>query len=308
MDLSPIIVFCYNRPWHLEQTFEALSNNELADKSVLFIFCDGPKENASNDDLANISAVRTIAHNQHWAKETFVVESKINKGLANSIISGVSDVIQRYGTAIVLEDDMVTSPGFLRYMNEALNLYKEDNRVMHITGYMFPIKNAESLPETFFYEVPQCWSWATWNRAWRYFSDDIDSLYNYWSKDWKKFNHWGDHSLQDQLEANYNGTLRTWFVRWHSIVLKMDGLTLWPHKSLVHNIGFDGSGENCGTYNRQETFDLATSIHVSRISQISENKKAARKIRVFQSGHWYSKRYRLRLYNRIINYFSLHRK
>lgn len=305
MTLSPIIVFAYNRPDHLSATLDALSKNELADQSVLYIFTDGPKEGASEECLQRIAAVREIAHLQNWAKETFVVETESNKGLATSIITGVTEVVNRYGRVIVLEDDMVTSPGFLRYMNDALEMYKDDEKVMHITGYMFPVKHQDKLPETFFYEVPQCWSWATWDRAWKYFSDDIDELFEYWSKDWKRFNHWGDHTLEQQLTANYNRTLRTWFVKWHAMVLRMDGLTLWPRQSLVHNIGFDGSGENCGTYNRQETKMLAPSIQVDRITPIRENKRAARYIKVYQSGHWYSKRYRVRLLNRIKKLFRL---
>lgn len=307
MALAPIIVFGYNRPWHLEQTLEALSRNELANLSDLFIFCDGPKPDASAEQLQQIGQTRMIAHKKIWCKSVSVIESDVNRGLATSIITGVTEIVQRFGTVIVLEDDMITSPGFLRYMNDALRTYKDDPKVMHITGYMFPVKHQDRLPETFFYEVPQCWSWATWDRAWQYFSDDIDALYDYWSNDWKRFNHWGDHSLQDQLEANHNRTLRTWFVKWHAMVLKMDGLTLWPHKSLVHNIGFDGSGENCSTYNRQETPDLADFVRVERISPIREHRQAARAIRIFQSGHWYSKRYRVRLLNRIKKILHLFR-
>lgn len=303
MKLAPVIVFAYNRPDHFRQTLEALAKNDLASESVLYIYCDGPKEGVSKEVLTQISEVRTIAHKQSWAKETHVIESDINKGLADSIIGGVTEIVNQYGRVIVLEDDMITSKGFLRYMNDALETYKNDEKVMHITGYMFPIE--KKLPETFFYEVPHCWSWATWQRAWKYFSNDIDALYNHWKNDWDTFNHWGDANLQKQLENNYKGTLYTWFIKWHAVVLAMGGLTLWPRKTLVYNIGCDGTGENCSSWHKFDTPKRAEYIKVERLNDILESRRAYRLIKNFRYGRWYNKRRREAFARKILNFLHL---
>lgn len=300
-NLAPIVLFCYNRPWHVEQTLIALSRNKLADKSILYIYCDGPKDNATDEQINNIKLTREAVRKEKWCKEVYIIEAEKNKGLADSIISGVTEIVNKYGKIIVLEDDMLTSPYFLDYMNDALEKYKEEERVMHITGFMFPIN--KSIPETFFYQVPHCWSWGTWRRSWKYFSNNINELYSYWSKDWKKFNKWGWTDLQDQLESNYKGNLYTWFIKWHAVVLRMNGLSLYPGHSLVRNIGHDGTGENCSKTNKYDVDVLSRKIILDNIL-IKENKRVAKYIKVWNSGHWYSKRYRVRFINRIKNIFK----
>ena len=235
---------------------------------------------------------RNIAHLAKGFRSVEVIERDHNFGLADNIIGAVTEVVNKYGRIITLVDDVIASKGFLRYMNEALYLFSEDERVMHISGYMYP--HSEKLPETFFFEVPYPGGgWATWKRAWKYFSNDINSLFVYWSTRWHEFNRFGEDYLQRQLEANYNGTMYTWFIKWHAVVLKMDGLTLYPHTSLTNNIGFDSSGSNCGTMTKFDIVQPADYVNVHRI-KIKENRKAARIIRHFYSGHWYSKRYRNR--------------
>lgn len=301
MELAPIIVFGYNRPEHYRKTLEALSKNRLAEESILYLYCDGAKEGASADALEKIAAVRTIAHEQHWAKETHVIESETNKGLADSIISGVTDVVNRYGSVIVLEDDLITSPGFLFYMNNALDLYKSDDRVMHVTGYMYPHK--WHLPETFFFEVPHCWGWGTWSRAWQYFTNDTEFLYNYWKGDWGSFDKFGGKVLSEQLIFNFKGTLNTWFIKWYSVVLMMNGLALYPGKSLIMNNGFNEGATNC---HETHLFDVnpVTYIDVYRIP-IKSNKRAAKIIYDVYQGHWYNKRRRQEFFRKIMKIFRL---
>ena len=288
--LAPIIVFSYNRPDHLRQTIDALSRNYLAADSLLFIYCDGAKDDASSEQKKRVVQNIEIAHSAQGFKEVVVIERGHNYGLANNIIGAVTDVINQYGKVITLEDDIITSSGFLQYMNDALNLYANDERVMHISGYMYPHKS--KLPETFFFEVPYPGGgWATWKRAWDHFSNDIDELYSYWSPRWKEFNKYGGIYLQQQLEDNKKGVLYTWFIKWHAVLLRMGGLTLYPQTSLTNNIGFDSSGVNCKTMNKFDILHPAEHIVVQRI-KIRENKKAARIIHHFYSGYWYSKRYR----------------
>lgn len=298
---APIIIFSYNRPDHLRRTVEALSFNDLARESVLFIYCDGAKTDASEEQRAKIEQNRKVAHGAKGFKEVIVVERERNYGLANNIIGAVTEIVNSFGRVITLEDDVITSRGFLRYMNDALNLYENDDKVMHISGYMYPHRG--KLPDTFFYEVPYPGGgWATWKRAWAFFSNDIDELYSYWSSRWKEFNKFGGDYLQKQLEANKDGTLYTWFIKWHGALLKHGGLTLYPHTSLTNNIGFDGTGVNCSSMSKFDILEPAEYILVGRVP-IRENKRAARIIYHFYSGYWFSKRYRKQMLSRIKQLF-----
>lgn len=288
--LAPIVVFSYNRPDHLRHTLESLSKNDLADASVLFIYCDGAKKDSTKEQIDRIQKNRDIAHSAIGFKEVFVIEREYNFGLADNIIGAVTEIVNKFGRVITLEDDVITSRGFLRYMNDALDTYEDDEQVMHVSAYMYPHK--QKLPETFFYEVPYPGGgWATWKRAWDHFSNDIEELYTYWKSRWRYFNKYGGNYLQKQLEANYFGTMYTWFIKWHAVVLQRCGLTLYPHSSLTNNIGFDSSGSNCGTMTKFDILDPADYVSVKR-TKIKENRKAARIIYHFYSGHWYSKRYR----------------
>jgi FkbM family methyltransferase len=269
-DLAPIVLFAYNRPWHTLQTLNGLANNDLADQSILYVFSDGPKVSATDDDLSNINETRKILKSRSWCKEVYVAERTVNLGLAESIVRGVSEVSSKHGKVIVLEDDILTSKGFLRFMNEALDLYNADNSVMHISGYMFPVKGR--LPETFFSKQASCWGWATWERAWRNLETDsqiiLDSLKR--TRKIEEADIDGTNQFLVQLQNNLNGIAKTWAVKWHFSVILNNGLCLHPGKSLVRNIGLDGTGENSGSNNM---YDTTTSdyVDVKRIP-IKDNK------------------------------------
>ena len=302
INLAPIIVFCYNRPDHLEQTLDALSRNELADLSTLYIYCDGPKEGASDEMRQKIAEVRQVARKRQWCKEVHVVEREENVGLMNNIVGAVTEIVNQYGRVITMEDDIITSRGYLRFMNEALELYKDDEQVMHISGYMWPHKH--KLPNTFFYEVPYPGGgWATWQRAWKHYTDDTKSLYDYWCTRWDEFNKFGGDYLQLQLEKNYRGTMKTWFIKWHAVMLMRGALTLFPGQSLTNNIGFDDQATNCYTTDK---FDVVPVDYVPVTRQaIKENKRAAREIYAFYQGRWYNRRRRTRLINKVLSFFRL---
>ena len=99
ISLAPIILFCYNRPWHVEQTLVALSRNELANKSILYIYCDGPKADASEEQYQKIKEVHDVVRKHQWCKEVHVVEAEKNKGLAKSVIHGVTEIVEKYASA-----------------------------------------------------------------------------------------------------------------------------------------------------------------------------------------------------------------
>lgn len=306
--LAPVVVFAYNRPEHLKKTLEALAKNALANESILYIYCDGAKSEASEEQKARVLKVREVAKDASGFKEVNVVEREKNVGLMDNIVDGVSTIISQYGKVIVFEDDMITSPGTLKYFNDALEVYEEEEKVMHVVSYMFP--HRYPLPETFFYQVPYPGGgWATWERAWRYFPQDITALYDYWKNDWRTFNYWDHdgHDLIVQLVNNYNGTLRTWFIRWYAELFRRGGLVLYPGRSLVTNIGFDGSGANCHRLERNPWWveHLASEIKVKRKRRIRENKWAAREIYAFHGGYWYNRRRRKKFFKQVKGLFGL---
>jgi hypothetical protein len=268
-NLAPIVLFCYNRPWHTQQTLDALSLNDLAAASDLIVYCDGPKINSDRTTLDAIEETRKVIKLEKRFHSLTIIESDKNKGLADSIIEGVTEIVNKHGKIIVLEDDIVTSPGFLQYMNDALNVYENEEKVMHISGYMFPVKN--NLPETFFIRPTTCWGWGTWKRAWECFEKEvdkqIDKITN--AKLWNKFTLNESYpSYKSQLYLNQKGEINTWAIFWQTTVFLKEGYSLHPYPSLVQNIGLDGSGIHCesnSNFNPYYWENLASSIDVEEI-------------------------------------------
>lgn len=247
MTLAPIILFVYNRPEHTSKTLEALNKNELADRSTLYIFADGPKKSADSDELERIARVRRIIRSKEWCKEVIISESHKNNGLAQSIITGISSIFEEYDKAIILEDDLVTNKKFLKFMNLGLEKYESIKRVMQISGFSFFESNDISSSSSYFLPITTTWGWATWKRSW--LSIDLECL-NYSrvktdSKLKNKFNLDGAYPyssmLLKQMESN---KISSWGIRFYWEVFNHQGIVLYPSRSLVANIGWDGSGEH----------------------------------------------------------------
>lgn len=254
MDLAPIVLFVYKRPWHTEQTLKALSENDLADQSVLYVYSDSPKLMASEEDVRGVEEVRRLARSRPWCKEVHVIESPHNKGLVTSFVTGITEVVNKHDRIIVLEDDQVTSKGFLKFMNEALDLYKDDEKVMHVSGYMYPA-DFECRDTTFFLDIQTCPGWGTWKRAWRHYNHDAEDHYQYFSatpERKRKFDIEGNAYFFRQLEKNRGTQLYSWAVRWYASCSRAGGLVLFPSRSLVRNIGLDATGEHCAASSMYE--------------------------------------------------------
>jgi hypothetical protein len=275
--LAPIVLFVYNRPWHTEQTLNALLQNELADQSILYIYSDGPKEDASEEQLNKIIDVRKVIRIKKWCKEVHIIEAEKNKGLAEAVIDGVTTIVNQYGKIIVLEDDLVTSKGFLLYMNESLKMYTVADEVMQISGYQFPL-GTKARGRAYFLELATSWGWGTWKRAWNYF----DSLANGYEA--LKINK--SLSYQFDLDGTYpytkmlirqmeQKTISSWAIRWWWSVFNNKGLVLYPDVSLIKNIGFDGSGIHSGSNNpyRESDWNNAYAIKNFPRKLIADNKK-----------------------------------
>lgn len=242
MNTAPILIFCFNRPIHTAQTIDALSKNYLAESSDVYFFLDGAK---SDKDQKNIDAVYEVINRKYNFRSTTIIRSEKNKGLANSIIDGVTNTIEKYGKVIVLEDDIVTNKFFLTYMNKALNLYKNEQNIWHISGWNYPI-SYKDLEDSFFHQIMNCWGWATWSDRWQFFEKNPMKIIKNWTQeDIIKFNLNGAYNFWSQIELNQKGIINTWAIFWYATIFQSNGLCLNPTQSLVNNIGLDGSGENC---------------------------------------------------------------
>ena len=242
-NLAPIALFVYNRPQHTERTLKFLQQNELAADSRLFIFSDGAK---SAQDDEKVAEVRSMIKKIDGFKSVKIFEKQENSGLANSVIAGVTQLINEYGQVIVFEDDLVSSPHTLTYFNEALKKYRNEEKVMHIGAYMYPLAK-KNLPESFFFRAATSWGWATWERAWKNFEPNIDTLINQFDHRKKTaFSIDNTMNFWKQMQEFKRGKNNSWAIRWYASIFLKCGLTLNPSQSLVNNIGHDGTGVHSG--------------------------------------------------------------
>lgn len=282
MNFAPIALFVYNRPWHTRQTVEALLTNAEAGKTPLYIFSDGPKNAASR---ASVAEVRSYIRKITGFRSVTLIERESNYGLARSIIHGVTILCEKYGRVIVVEDDLVTSPYFLRFMHDGLSLYEHDERVISIHGYQFPVTT--NLPETFFLTGADCWGWATWKRGWELFEPDGRLLLRQLQerKLTHRFDFDGAFPYTRMLKKQIAGKNNSWAIRWYASAFLKDKLTLYPGHSLVQNIGTDSSGTHCSTTGAYAS-DMADSpIRVDSIG-VEENEFARDQIARFYRASW----------------------
>jgi len=217
--------------------------NELAEQSDLIVYSDGPKNDKDND---SVKSVRHFINNINGFKSLTIIERNTNWGLAANIIDGVTEIVNKFDRVIVLEDDLVTSPVFLSFMNQALEHFSRNEKVLQISGYMFDV-DIEEESDAIFLPFISSWGWATWKRAWDHF-DPLMSGYEQLKKDrglQHKFNLEGAYNYFSMLEAQRKGKVDSWAIRWYLSVFLVEGLILYPVRSLVKNCGFDGSGTHC---------------------------------------------------------------
>jgi hypothetical protein len=262
MNLSPIVIFVYNRLEHTSRTVDALLRNALASDSDLIVFSDAARTPESQPDVIE---VRAYLKKITGFRSVTIHHRPCNLGLAKSIISGVTEVLEKYECVIVLEDDLVTSPYFLTYMNEALVKYAGDDRVISIHGYVYPVM--KTLPEAFFLRGADCWGWATWRRGWNLFNPSGQLLMAELKGQglMNKFNFNGTYSFSHMLEQQIKGANDSWAVRWYASAFLANKLTLYPGRSLVHNIGNDGSGVHCDKSSAYDVFLSLTPIDLNGI-------------------------------------------
>lgn len=252
MELAPIILFGYNRPEHINKTIDCLKNNELAKESNLFVFIDGPK---SENDIEKVNQVKKIANEISGFKNVNIYSSNENRGLANSVINGVTQIINKYGKVIVLEDDIITSTKFLLFMNEALNFYEYNDSIYSISGYNVPIKIPKEYKESVFLSFrPMSWGWATWQNRWENIDwniNDYDEFKNN-RRAVDNFKQGGD-DMPQMLQMQFEGKIDSWAIRWAYNQYKKNQYSVLPIYSLVKNIGWDSTGVHCGVTNKYDS-------------------------------------------------------
>ena len=244
-DLAPIILFVYNRPKHTEIVLNALKKNTLAASSILYVFSDAAKK---EKDFENVNNVREIINKIDGFKEVIVTEAETNIGCADSIISGITKVINKHNKAIIVEDDILTAPNFLEFMNEALNRYENDKRIYSVSGFVPNEKMAEICSDFLFLAYRNSsWGWGTWVDRW----NDVDWDMLQWEKIKKDRNLWkklqrGGEDTPYVLKLQMEGFIDAWDVRFYTDNVLKDKYTIFPTKTFVENIGLDSSGTHCG--------------------------------------------------------------
>lgn len=300
INLAPIALFAYARPDHTLRTLEALAANKLAAKSILYIYIDGPKDNADEELKQRNEEVRRIAYSKQWCGAVEIIEQTANKGLAASIRDGVTDIVSKYGRVIVMEDDLVTSPAFLTYMNKALDFYESYPAVFSIGAYAYPPERM-GIPKDYAYDTYAClrncsWGWATWKVRWEK-TDWSASHYETMKTSpamREAFNRMGDDEFEMFWMQQERG-LNIWSILFTMAHFEHHAVAIIPCQSYVDNIGLDGSGENCGNQESLQQRELNTNENPKFLDVIYEDK------RIINAFYNVNCRQRLPLWKRAIN-------
>ena len=236
------VLFTYNRSFHTQKVLDALSNSERLPEK-LFIFQDGLKKEEHQEEWEK---VKRVIHNVKWC-ETEIIESNVNKGLADSIIGGLNYVFESFDSIIVLEDDCVPHRKFMNFMVESLNKYEANKQVYSVSGYTNPVEVPPNGTDAYFTRRAESLGWGTWRDRWQEYCIDYRMVYRIKNNPdlEKQYCIWGA-DLETYLHGNIDGKCNSWAVFWSLLVIEKEGYCLAPYESLIENIGFDGTGVHSG--------------------------------------------------------------
>lgn len=242
---APIALFCYNRPEHLRQTVRSLLRCPESEFSPLYIFSDGPR---TAEEEANVKAVREFAQSIRGFGSVELDFSSSNRGLADSIIRGVTQVLSIHDTIIVMEDDLLCTRDYLRFMNESLQYYRNDVRVFSVSGYLYPITIPDEYPHEVLLLARGCsYGWGTWPDRWKKVDWDVKDFPEFMkSKPAQREFMRGGEDLLPMLKKQQVGDLNSWAIRWTYAHYKHQAYNLHPRFSKLESTGMDGSGTNFG--------------------------------------------------------------
>lgn len=245
--LAPLVIFVYNRKDLTIQMLNKMNQNLLADETEMFIFSDGPRKDTDVEKVKDVRAFLWEFKKSNNFKSVEIIESEKNKGLANSIISGVTDIINKYGKVIVVEDDLLTSQYFLKFMNDCLDFYEKNEKIWSIGGTSLALPSLNEYPD----DVYTCyrassWGWATWKDRWSKVDWNV-SDYKVFMKDRKRKRQFklGGQDMVESLKRQMEGKTDSWAIRWCYQQSKERNFTILPKKSLVKNIGWGDEGTHC---------------------------------------------------------------
>lgn len=267
MKTAPIILFTYRRAAHTKRCIESLLNSPLAAESTLYIFSDAAK---SASDYADVMAVRSYIKTIKGFKKVEVEEYDKNRGLAESVIYGVGKVLKEEDRAIVLEDDLVVSPHFLSYMNEALELYKDVEEVVNINSHI--LLSPYTFDDNFLISFANSWGWATWERGWRYFESDAQKLLSAIKEGKREREFDMGYHFTRMLQEQCDGKINSWAIRWNASLFVNRKLSLNAGKPLVENRGFGVGATHCNTPNLFSVKLSYDEIHPQMITPLEESK------------------------------------
>lgn len=250
-EFAPIALFVYNRPEHTKSTIEGLLSNPESSNTNLYIFADGPKKNISEKDLTKLNEVRSFIHTVKGFKNVYIEELSTNKGLAPNTIDAMSKMFNKFDKVIMFEDDDVPSPFFLSYMNRCLNKYEKDPTIWCVSGYTdTSYLTPHGSDDLFLVNRPSSWGFGTWRRCWNKVIWDLGTLKGIFKhRDIiNKFNKWGGNDSAEILFNTFDGISSSWSIRYNFAAYLNNAYTILPNKSLIFNIGCDGSGTHCGNH------------------------------------------------------------
>ncbi len=240
----PIVVFAYRRKDHLQQTLDHLKKCRGCENSDVFVFSDGYKGEKDQQGVEQVREYLASIEQDNPFHGFTVVKAPKNKGLAKNVIGGVTEILAKYKRVIVVEDDTLVAPGFIEYMNQALDFYENDSAIFSVGGFTVPMV----LPADYRYDIiytqriSSC-CWATWEDRWKKINWDMPDYSKFRFTPWKRkaFNKWGK-DRSSMLDDQMNGRINSWAIRFDYYMWKNDMLNVIPAKSLARNIGMDGSG------------------------------------------------------------------
>ncbi|MCU7550101.1 glycosyltransferase [Chitinophagaceae bacterium LB-8] len=232
--LAPVVLFAYKRLESLQKTVDALQKNFLAKETELIVFADGPK---NQSDKKKVALVQNYIDKIDGFKNVTVKKYTVNRGLSKSIKAGVSEVLTSYKSVIVVEDDLLTTPNFLNFMNQALQTYEYNEKINSISGYTFALVPSYNYGyDNFFNLRASSWGWATWANRWSSVNWEIlDCISRSSIKETKKFG----TDFPSLIQKAKSRVVDSWAIAWFYFQLKNNLYTVYPIISKVQNIGFD---------------------------------------------------------------------
>jgi hypothetical protein len=268
---APVALFIYKRPEHVRRMISSLQKCVGYAESPVFVFADGPKTEA---EVPAARATRAVAR-QLLANKGVFVEQERNRGLANSIITGTTELCDQYGSIIVVEDDLVLAPSFLRFLNEGLERYANEPRVMQISGHIFDVPSVTHQREALLLPMTTSWGWATWKRAWDLFDPSATGWHERLTDaaEAHRFNLGGRYDYRRMLQRQMSGEIDSWAIRWYYSVFAHDGLVLFPPRTLVSNGGFDGSGTHGRLARNANQMPTETVASFTLPSEVAESRE-----------------------------------